>query len=137
MCFYLIGHSKLVPHLMRYVMGCISPVWPVGLCAIYVANGTVSLIVTRAWVTVVSFIALPVAQSGLHVELPTGLRDGCAATLNTADELVFIFYRASVPASVVDSASRFCVVVGSVPPVTQDVGGDEAAPVKVVQGGPC
>ena len=35
--------------------------------------------------------------------LPTGLRDGCAATLNTADELVFIFYRASVPASVVDS----------------------------------
>lgn len=61
-CFYLIGHSKLVPHLMRYVMGCISPVWPVGLCAIYVANGTVSLIVTRAWVTVVSFIALPVAQ---------------------------------------------------------------------------
>lgn len=37
------------------------------------------------------------------LELPTGLRDGCAATLNTADELVFIFYRASVPASVVDS----------------------------------
>ncbi len=35
--------------------------------------------------------------------LPTGLRDGCAATLNTADELAFIFYRASVPASVVDS----------------------------------
>ena len=35
--------------------------------------------------------------------LPTGLRDGCAATLNTADELVFIFYRSSVPASVVDS----------------------------------
>lgn len=30
---FLSGHSKLVPHLMRYVKGCISPVWPVGLCA--------------------------------------------------------------------------------------------------------
>lgn len=57
---------------------------------------------TRAWVAV-SFIAWPVAQWASAVQvLPTELRDGCAATLNTADELVFIFYRASVPASVVN-----------------------------------
>ena len=57
---------------------------------------------TRAWVALFLHCIARCAVGSAMSVLPTGLRDGCAATLNTADELVFIFYRASVPASVVD-----------------------------------
>lgn len=58
---------------------------------------------TRAWVTGFPSLHCPLRSGLRYVGVAYWAGDGCAATLNTADELVFIFYRASVPASVVNS----------------------------------